>query len=220
MEDDEAITTQSSTVEEWTDALSRSTGSPGGGAGAGLMLAIAASLTSMVAGYTEPTEDQRAELSNIRARSQSLRQTALTLADEDASASQAFGAAFRLDPGAERDAAISQVSVDAAQASAVLGRCAVDAIDDLAWLADNGKKALIADIVVAFGALRAALAGTRTNLSFDLASLTSGGIELAEVRQQHPGLWSLVGEFNAAMERIDGLAAGIDPEAVPTHDAS
>lgn len=47
------ITTQESTVEDWTHALGKPIGAPGGGAGAGVMLAIAASLTSMVAGYTD-----------------------------------------------------------------------------------------------------------------------------------------------------------------------
>ena len=94
MDDAEAVTTQRSTVEDWTRALAESTGSPGGGAGTGVMLAIAASLTSMVAGYTEPDPHQRRELAAIHERARSLREAALRLADEDASASKAFGAAF------------------------------------------------------------------------------------------------------------------------------
>lgn len=220
MDDNDAITTQKSTVEDWTRALARSTGSPGGGAGSGLMLAMAASLTSMVAGYTEPDGHQRAEVARIRSRAQVLRQEALGLADEDASASKAFGAAFRLEKGPEREAAISEASIDAAQASAVLGKKAIDAVDDLAWLAAYGKRALIADVVVALGALRAAVAGARTNVSFDLASLTSGGSTLEQVRGEHPVLWSRVGELNAALKRIDGLTAGIDHDAAPTDDES
>ncbi|MHA7244177.1 cyclodeaminase/cyclohydrolase family protein [Paeniglutamicibacter antarcticus] len=220
MDENTAITAQNSTVEEWTLALAQSTGTPGGGAGTGIMLAIAASLTSMVAGYTDAADSQRAEVTAIRERAQSLRQEALRLADEDSSASKAFGAAFRLGKGPERDAAISEASVDAAQASAVLGKKAIDAVDDLAWLAANGKRALVADVVVALGALRAAVAGARTNVSFDLGSLTSSGSTLEQVREQHPVLWSSVGELNAALERIDGLTAGIDHDAAPTDDMS
>ncbi len=105
MNDSESVTTQQSTVEEWTKALAESTGSPGGGgAGTGVMLSIAASLTSMVAGYTEAEEAQREQLAGIHSRAHELRRTALQLADDDASASNAFGAAFRLDPrsGARR----------------------------------------------------------------------------------------------------------------------
>lgn len=216
MDASEAITTQGSTVEEWTSALAESTGSPGGGAGAGLMLAVAASLTSMVAGYTEPKEHEHADVDDIRKRAQSLRQEALRLADEDSAASQAFGAAFRLDPGPEREEAIHNASLDAAKSSAVLGGRAIDAVDDLAWLAANGNPALIADVVVAFGALRAAVAGARTNVSFDLASLRSAGATLEQVREQHQDLWSSVEHLTAALDRIDELTARVDHRAAPT----
>ncbi|GAA5228510.1 cyclodeaminase/cyclohydrolase family protein [Paeniglutamicibacter antarcticus] len=220
MGDTVEITTQNTTVEEWTWALAQSTGSPGGGAGAGLMLAIAASLTSMVAGYTQTSEDQRPELSLILQRAHELRHEALRLADEDAAASKAFGAAFRLQPGSARDSAISEASVEAAKASAVLGQKAIEAIEDLAWLSTYGNRALIADVVVGFGALRSTLAGARTNVSFDLSTLTAAGQTLEEIRAQHPVLWSMVGKLNEGIERIDGLMAGLDPEAAPTDDMS
>jgi len=197
------VTTQGSTVEEWTRALAESTGSPGGGAGTGLM----------VAGYSE---DDGGEPGRIRERAQALRREALRLADEDASASKAFGAAFRLEPGDERDEAIRRASVEAAAASAVLGERAIEAIDDLAWLASKGNRALVADVVVAFGALRAAVAGARTNVSFDLGSLRSAGTSLEQVREQQPDLWAAVEKLNGAMERIDALTAAVDDRAAPT----
>lgn len=177
------------------------------------MLAVAASLTSMVAGYSE---DDGGEPAEIRERARALRQEALRLADDDASASKAFGAAFRLEPGKERDEAISRASVEAAAASAVLGERAIEAIDDLAWLATKGNRALVADVVVAFGALRAAVAGARTNISFDLGSLRSAGTSLEQVREQQPDLWAAVEKLNGAMDRIDGLTAAIDHRAAPT----
>jgi len=211
--EDQEVTTQESTVEEWTRALAESTGSPGGGAGTGLMLAVAASLTSMVAGYSG---DDGGEAAGIRTRARALREEALRLADDDASASKAFGAAFRLEPGPERDEAIRRASVDAAASSAVLGERAIAAIDDLAWLATNGNRSLVADVVVAFGALRAAVAGARTNVSFDLGSLRSAGATLDQVREQHPDLWAAVEKLNGAMDRIDELTAAIDHRAAPT----
>lgn len=180
------------------------------------MLAIAASLASMVAGYTEPKEHQRAELAALHARAGALREAALKLADDDAAASEAFGAAFRLERGPERDRAIHRASVDAAEASAVLGERAVAAIDDLGWLASNGNPALIADVVVGFGALRAAVAGARTNVSFDLAALRSAGATLDQVREQQPALWAAVEQLTAALERIDRLTAAVDHRAAPT----
>ena len=216
MADSEAVTTEHSTVEDWTRALAESVGSPGGGAGTGVMLAIAASLTSMVAGYTEVEEYQRAELAGIHARALSLREAALHLADEDASASEAFGAAFRLAPGPDREDAIHQASIEAAKASAVLGERAIKAIGDLGWLAVNGNPALVADVVVAFGALRAAVTGARTNVSFDLAALTSAGATLEQIREEHPDLWATVERLSAALDRIDTLTADIDHRAAPT----
>jgi formiminotetrahydrofolate cyclodeaminase len=214
--DEPVVTTQGSTVEEWTRALAESTGSPGGGAGTGLMLAVAASLMSMVAGYSG---DDGGEPAGIRTRARALRQEALRRADDDASASKAFGAAFRLEPGPERDEAIRRASVDAAASSAVLGERAIAAIDDRAWLATNGNRALVADVVVAFGALRAAVAGARTNVSFDLGSLRSAGTTLDQVREQHPELWAAVEKLNGAMDRIDELTAAIDHRAAPTDAA-
>lgn len=183
------------------------------------MLAIAASLTSMVAGYTEPEDGRRTELDQIHARARSLREEALQLADEDASASKSFGAAFRLDPGPEREEAVRRASVDAARASAVLGERAIGAIEDLGWLAAHGNPALVADVTVAFGALRAAVTGARTNVSFDLAKLTSAGAGLDQVKEQQPSLWAMVKHLNAAMERIDELTAGIDDRSAPTDSA-
>ncbi|MGY3567445.1 cyclodeaminase/cyclohydrolase family protein [Sinomonas sp. RB5] len=216
MDEPQDVTTRTATVDVWTDALAQSTGSPGGGAGTGVMLAVAASLASMVAGYTEAEGSRRAEVDAVRARARSLRETALRLADDDASASRAFGAAFRLEPGPERDEAIHRASVDAARASAVLGEHAMDAIDDLAWLAAHGNRALIADVVVAFGALRAAVAGARTNVSFDLASLRSAGRTLEEVRDLHPDLWRAVEQLERALGRIDSLTADVGGRAAPT----
>lgn len=212
------MTTQESTVEEWTRALAESTGSPGGGAGTGLMLAVAASLTSMVAGYSDE-EDDGGEPARIRERAQALRKEALRLADDDASASKAFGAAFRLERGPERDEEIRRASLEAAASSAVLGERAIEAIDDLAWLATNGNRSLVADVVVAFGALRAAVAGARTNVSFDLGSLRSAGTSLEQVREQQPDLWAAVEKLSEAMDRIDALAADIDHRAAPTDTA-
>lgn len=218
MADSETVTTQRSTVEDWTQALAESSGSPGGGAGAGVMLAIAASLTSMVAGYTEAGEHLREELTNIHTRARSLREVALRLADAGASASQAFGTAFGLEQRPEREDAIRRASIDAAKASAVLGERAIDAVGDLGWLASNGNPALIADVVVALGALRAAVTGARTNVSFDLAALTSAGGALEQIRVRHPALWATVERLNAALERIDELTANVDHRAAPTDD--
>lgn len=233
--DTDEVSTEHSSVSTWMQALCTATGNPGGGAASGLMLAIAAGLTAMVAGYTRATHatedasgrdatgfeaEAEATIAALRARAEARSELALRLADEDAHASRAFGSAFHLPAGVERDEAIRAASIEAARASARLGERAVDAIDDLAWLTEHGNPALIADVAVAIGALRAAITGARTNVSFDLGSVRSAHGSLEEVRAEEPGLWQLVPVFDRALERIDRLAESIDPEAAPTDAAS
>ena len=229
--DTDEVSTEHSSVSTWMQALGTATGNPGGGAASGLMLAIAAGLTAMVAGYTRATHapevasgrdsaEAEATIAALRARAEARSELALRLADEDAHASRAFGSAFRLPAGVGRDEAIRAASIEAAAASARLGEHAVDAIDDLAWLTEHGNSALIADVAVAIGALRAAITGARTNVSFDLGSVRSAHGSLEEVRAEEPRLWELVPVFDRALERIDRLAASIDPEAAPTDAAS
>jgi formiminotetrahydrofolate cyclodeaminase len=218
MDESADVSTHGSTVDEWTRALAGRNGAPGGGAGAGVMLAIAASLMSMVAGYSEAEGaggDEADEPSAVHQRARSLRETALRLADEDSSASSAFGAAYHLEKGPARDAAVRAASVDAARASSTLGRHAAEAIDDLAWLAFHGNPALIADVVVALGALRAAITGARTNVSFDLAAAAKGESS-GEVKAANPELWQSVRAFDDARERIDEIMAAVDGRAAPT----
>ncbi len=90
--------------------MAQSTSSPGVGAGTGLMLAIGASLLSMVAGHTKGDETEHRELADVRGGARSLRQDAFGLTDLDASESRVFGAAFMVEPSPERDAATSRAS--------------------------------------------------------------------------------------------------------------
>ncbi|WP_345750600.1 cyclodeaminase/cyclohydrolase family protein [Microbacterium rhizophilus] len=204
---DDRITTRDATIDRWTAGLAEANGDPGGGAAAGVMLAIAAGLMSMVAGYSGHDE--------VRERARALREAALVAADEDAAASAAFGAAFRRDDAGREDA-IRDASLDAARSSALLGDRARAAIPDLEHLAAHGAPALVADVAVAAAALRGALASTRTNLSYDLATLRSAGLSLDEVRAAHPDLWASVAGLADAIARIDGLTARVDDRAAPT----
>ncbi|UFS60926.1 cyclodeaminase/cyclohydrolase family protein [Subtercola endophyticus] len=210
--------TQRASVGEWMHGLGETRGDPGGGAAAGVMLAITAALTAMIAGYTHADTGSALadERDAVLERAHELRVAALRLADDDAVASREFGGAFRLPKGDERDRAIRHGSVDGARSSAALGERAIGAVDDLQWLAQNGNPALIADLAVACGALRAALTAARTNLSFDLAALTASGESLEQVRLEHPVLWGTVPRFDDAIARIDGITAAIDARAAPT----
>jgi formiminotetrahydrofolate cyclodeaminase len=216
MQNSETVSARRSSIDEWTEALAESTGSPGGGAASGVMLAIAYGLTSMVAGYTQLDGDLARECAELRERARAGRETALRLADQDAAASESFGSAFRLERGKQREDAIRDASVEAARASAALGKQGTDVVSDLEWLTRHGNPALIADVAVACGALRAAIAGARTNISFDLGSLTSSGESLSDVRKRHPVLWETVEELDAVLARIDRLSDEMEGHATPT----
>jgi formiminotetrahydrofolate cyclodeaminase len=216
MENETSVSARSATIDAWTAALAQSTGAPGGGAASGVMLSIAYALTSMVAGYTEVDNDAQAELDAVKQRATDGRETALHLADADATASTSFGRAFRIEPGEERKEAIRDASMDAARSSADLGAQGAAALDDLEWLARHGNPALIADIAVACGALRAAVAGARTNASFDLGALPANGKPLSDVREQHPLLWETVEQLTEVLDRIDRLTAQVEGRATPT----
>ncbi|MCT1607012.1 cyclodeaminase/cyclohydrolase family protein [Nesterenkonia massiliensis] len=219
MEDTSEISAQQSTLQEWTAGLAESSGFPGGGAGSGVMLSIAAAMASMVAGYSPSAEEDQERSDDVRDRAQSLRKRALELADDDAKASAAFGAAFHEEPGPARRRAIADAALVAAEASADLGEEALRALPDFEWLAQHGRPSVVSDVVVGLGALRAALAGARTNVSFDLATLTSAGESLEEVHRKHPRLWEMVTRLSAGLEQIDELVRSIDDRAAPTEAA-
>ncbi|WP_203135510.1 cyclodeaminase/cyclohydrolase family protein [Microbacterium sp. JZ31] len=201
------ITTRDASIDRWTARLGEAKGDPGGGAAAGVMLALAAGLISMVAGYSDAIE--------VGERARALRDEALDAADADAAASAAFGAAFRRDDDGRAEA-IREASLEAARSSARLGGRARAAIPDLEHLAAHGDPALVADVAVAAAALRAALASARTNLSFDLATLRSAGMTLPDVRAAHPDLWAAVAGLDDAIARVDGMTDRIDDRAAPT----
>ena len=200
-------TTRDTTIGRWTEALAGAGGDPGGGSAAGVTLAIAAALMSMVARYA----DDAAALE----RADALRGVALEAADADAAVSAALGAAMRRDDEG-RPEAIRAASLEASRSSARLGEHARGAIPDLERLAARADAALVADVAVAAAALRAAMSGARANLSSDLGLLRSAGLSLSEVRAQHPDLWTLVAGLDDAIARLDGLTARIDHRVAPT----
>jgi formiminotetrahydrofolate cyclodeaminase len=214
MTEDPIVSTSGSSVEDWTSALGERIGAPGGGAAAGVMLAIAAALCSMVAGYTD--DGAAAEVPALRDRATARRRRALRMADEDAIASKEFGAAFTLEPGPERDEAVRASSFAAARASAALGELAMELVDDLEWLSTHGNRALVADVAVALGAVRGALSAARSNVSFDLAAPAKAGSPLEQVRDEEPEAWAAVRRIDAAVARVDRIAKEIDPRAAPT----
>lgn len=212
MENQEYVSTDRLTVAQWTQKLAQATGRPGGGAGSGVMLSMAAALTSMVAGYSE-SADSGGETERIKLRAEVLRGQSLRLADEDAACSKAFGEAFSTPQGPARSAAIREAALTAAESSAAIGEKAAEVIPDLQWLAEHGNPALVADIVVALGALRAAVSGTRANVRYDL-SIMRAHRTAAQGADESADLLEAIERFDSSLRRIDALSAEIDTRIV------
>lgn len=204
----ESVSTEQLTVAQWTEKLSRATGVPGGGAGSGVMLSVAAALICMVAGYSEDA-DAGGEAGRIDQRGQILRSESLRLADEDAACSESFGEAFHVPSGPERSEAICDAALGAARSSADIGKQAASAVDDIQWLAEYGNQALIADIVVALGALRASISGCRANVCFDLSTLQAHR-DFPRPAGEAADLQGTIEPLGRSLVRIDELSAEID----------
>ena len=153
---DSADIPPSTPLDDWLDALSRPRGSPGGGAASGVMLAIAASLMSMVGGYSD--DDPRA--ADIVDRLARQRAEALRAVEADGVVSSSFGAALALpsdDPS--RDERVRNAAVEAARSAAQVGVIGVAMLRDVRVLVEAGNPHIVVDLAVAAEALRAGLSG-------------------------------------------------------------
>ncbi|MEU4340917.1 cyclodeaminase/cyclohydrolase family protein [Nocardia sp. NPDC023852] len=154
---------------------------PGGGAVAALHAAQAAALVAMVARYTTRAKDadNRPVVDRIIEAADSARDRALALADADAAAFTAVGAAYKLPKDtpenlAARTAAINAALIEAAQVPAAV----VDEADEVLTLAAElfpiGNPNVVTDIGAAADACRAAAASSQLNIEINVASLPAG----------------------------------------------
>ena len=106
----------SATLERWLEALAAPTAAPGGGAAAGLGLALAAALVEMVAGLTLRREAGPREIETRHAihRGSELRREAVALARADASAFTAFERALALPRGTAEERGLREQAKRAA----------------------------------------------------------------------------------------------------------
>lgn len=171
----------------WLDALAADRPDPGGGAAGALILGIAAALASMVAGYTTTgrglSAESEAAAARIRERSEVLRAMSYEFSQDDAAASFAFAAAYRMPDGssaerADKARAILAASVDAGRNAARLGAAASPLIPDLRELAEKGNPIVLADVAVGAAALGAALETAAINARVDLASAVHARADL------------------------------------------
>ncbi|MFC3962842.1 cyclodeaminase/cyclohydrolase family protein [Nocardia jiangsuensis] len=193
------------TVAAYLEQLGAKVPAPGGGAVAALHAAQGAALVAMVARYTTRAKDaeHRPEIDRIIAAADAARERALALADADAAAFTAVGAAYRL----PKESAAEQAAKQAAITESLLGAArvpadVVNAADEVLTLAADllpiGNPNVVTDIGAAADAARAAATSSRLNIEINLVSLRGAAAD------------NDLADFAAALARVEEITARAD----------
>ncbi|MFI5776402.1 cyclodeaminase/cyclohydrolase family protein [Nocardia sp. NPDC051570] len=203
MSADTASTTtfSSSTIGRYLDDLAAKIPAPGGGAVAALHAAQGAALVAMVARYTTRAKDadNRPVIDRIIAAADTARERALALADADAAAFTAVGAAYKLpkdtdDERAARADAIAEALLRAARVPASVVAEADEILSLATDLLPIGNPNVVTDIGAAADAARSAAASSQLNIAINVASLAD----------HHAS------EFEPVLRRIEEILARAD----------
>ena len=170
-------------IGRFLDDVAARVPAPGGGAVAALQAAQAAALLAMVARYSDgPRYAADAEIiSSVLAAAEDLRAECLQLADEDAAAFGAVGAAYALPRDSEQALAIRSGAIAAALAGAAEPPARVVAASDrLVGLAETllprGNRNVITDIAAAAESARGAAATARVNVEVNLSGIPDDSV--------------------------------------------
>jgi formiminotetrahydrofolate cyclodeaminase len=192
------VTIRDEAVEAWLTELASRSPAPGGGAAAALCAATAAGLVGMVTAYTAGPKwaDRQARMQVLNDQAARLRGDALGLADDDAAAFSAVGAAYGLprqteEEQAARRAAIQQALIGAAGPPAATGLLAVSLMEMARELVDQSNPNVLSDVAAAAAAARAALECAIVNIEINLRQIQDQA-EAARLR-------SIVGDLEQAI---------------------
>ncbi|WP_280273490.1 cyclodeaminase/cyclohydrolase family protein [Nocardia wallacei] len=206
MSQDTTSSPQSTTFGEaaigrYLEDLAAKIPAPGGGAVAALHAAQGAALVAMVARYTTRAKDadNRPVVDRIIAAADAARDRALTLAEADAAAFTAVGAAYKLPKSTDTETAARTEAITAAllQAARVPAAVVTEADEILSLATDLlpiGNPNVVTDIGAAAAAARAAATTSQLNIAINVASL-----------QENHGA-----EFAPALRTIEELIARAD----------
>ncbi|WP_228001208.1 cyclodeaminase/cyclohydrolase family protein [Nocardia australiensis] len=195
------------TLGQYLADLAAKVPAPGGGAVAALHAAQGAALVAMVARYTTRAKDveHRPIIDRIIEAADAARDRAIALADADAAAFTAVGAAYKLpkttpEELAGRTEAITAALVQAARVPAAV----VDEADEILSLAAEllpiGNPNVVTDIGAAADAARAAATSSQLNIEINVASLRA---------EQGDRFAAVLVRVEEIMARADGLHADV-----------
>lgn len=196
------------TIGQFLIALAARVPAPGGGATAALHAAQAAALVAMVARYSDGPKyvEHAGAIGRIRDTADELRETALTLAEDDAAAFTAVTEAYRLPKtgaaeAATRSAAIATALLAAARPPAFVIGVAARVLDLTEELLPIGNPNVISDVAAAAEAARAAATTARVNVEINLT-----GVEDAQARSE---LLAAAGSVGGLCDRADKVTGEV-----------
>src|SRR5258708_37032919 len=153
-----------SSISQWLEALASREPTPGGGAAAAVCARPSASLLGMVAQYTtgDKWADRADRMRAVIDEAATVRARAVALADDDAEAFAAVGAAYKLprqtgEQQDERRVAIQEALIGAAGPPVRTGELAARLVVLAQELADTGNPNVLSDVAVASSTARSAL---------------------------------------------------------------
>jgi formiminotetrahydrofolate cyclodeaminase len=190
------------TIAGFLDQLAARVPAPGGGATAALHAAQAAALLAMVARYSDGARYDAGLMGRVVAEADELRATAVELAEADAAAFGAVGAAYQLPRSdAGRPEAIASALAGAARPPADVVRLALRLIPLAEELLTGGNRSVITDVGAAAEATRAAAVTSRLNIEVNLRGITDAVLreKLAETARA----------CDAIVERAEAVVAAV-----------
>jgi methenyltetrahydrofolate cyclohydrolase len=185
------------TVDAWLTDLASDAPAPGGGAAAAMNAAVGAALVAMVCRLTigKPAYAEHEQtMTEVLARAETLRQEALSLAEQDAAAFGKVAAAYRLPKDTdqakrERTSAIQGALVGAAEVPLRIASLAAEIVALARRILAGANVNVLSDVAVAAASAQAALSAAAVNVEVNLASLHDASLRsaLAAALDSHRG---------------------------------
>ncbi|MDF2711470.1 MAG: formimidoyltetrahydrofolate cyclodeaminase [Nonomuraea muscovyensis] len=193
-------------IGDFLDRLADRVPAPGGGASAALHAAQAAALLGMVARYStgERYAAHAETIAAVTAETDTLRERALRLAEEDAAAFTAVTDAYRLPKGEDRGAAIAAALAGAAEPPAAVVETAARLVELRVALLPIGNRNVVTDVAAAAEAARAALTTGRVNVEVNVGGIKDEAVAGA-LRERLAGV-------DAAVARAERVTAAVREE--------
>lgn len=167
-------------MKEFIEQLASSAPTPGGGGASACVGALSAALASMVGNLTVGKKTYAAVEDQVKehlAILESLRTQLLDLVEADAQAFAPLAAAYRMPKGTPaeqeaKEATLQEALVGATEVPLDIMRTALQVVDHIAWMAENGSKMARSDAGVAATFARAAVEGASLNVYINAASMS------------------------------------------------